>query len=137
MKRVIGSMLAVALAACGGAPRIVGTVVDEDGQPVAKAEVRTEPASDLELSDDKGRFYIERVLGEGEPQPLPAGAYKLIVSKLPGFEVTEQMLDVSGETTVRVELKAKEADIGPAVSPNPVKEKPIDPSDPNPPKDGQ
>jgi len=119
--------LGALLIACGGKPAIIGTVLDADGQPLAGAEVRTDPPTDLRQSNPKGQFFIDGVLGDdATPAPLPAGTYRLIVTKLPGYEGTEQTIRVEGETRVTVRLEEKQADIGPPVSPKPT---PTDPKD--------
>ncbi len=133
------ALLALTLVACGGGPpRIVGVVLDEDGVPIHKAEVETDPPSDPELSDEKGRFFIDRVLPpDGAPQPLPGGDYTLIVNKRPDYETTRQPIEVDGETEVTVRLKKKVADIGAPVAPEPTPEKPRGPGEPDPPVSGQ
>lgn len=125
---------AVLLAGCGGKPMIVGTVLDADGQPLAGAEARTEPPTDIRESNDKGRFYIERTLGD-PPQPLPAGTYTLIVSRLPDYEEARETVVVAGETEVTVRLSEKQADVGPDVKPKPVDDR-VDHTRPDTPIDG-
>lgn len=129
--------VAAFLVACGGKPVIIGTVLDDDGQPLAGAEVKTEPVTDTRVSNQKGQFYIEGVLGaDAQPTPLPAGTYKLIVVKLPDYETTEQMVDVDGETRVTVKLQQKQVEIGPEVTPRPVPNDPKDHTKPDVPVDG-
>ncbi len=71
------------LLACGGQSAIIATVVDDEGAPVPKAEVGTEPATSLVQTNPRGLFRLAGVLDEeGNLTPLPEGAFKLQVAKI-------------------------------------------------------
>lgn len=130
-------VLALLSVGCGGAPSIIGTVLDEQGAPVAGAEVNTTPPTDFRKTNPDGKFVIQGVLGaDAQPEPLPPGTYVLEVTRLPDFEGTELTVVVEGPTEVTVRLRAKTADTGEPVAPEPVPERPVDPDDPRPPAGG-
>lgn len=75
------------LTACGAGPiSISGRVVDHQGTPVQKAEVVTEPQTDLVVTNSRGFFVLRQRINElGETEAIPAGVYKIVVRKF-GFQ---------------------------------------------------
>jgi hypothetical protein len=88
MLRAIGlGVLTLVLTACGGGPIIMsGRVVDHRGMPVTKAEVVTEPQTDLVVTNNRGFFVLrQRINDIGETEPIPLGVYRIHVRKF-GFQ---------------------------------------------------
>lgn len=71
------------LTACGSGPTsIMGRVVDHQGTAVSKAEVVSEPQTDLVVTNSKGFFILQQRINElGESTEIPAGVYQIIVRK--------------------------------------------------------
>ncbi len=107
------------LLACGGQSAIIATVVDDEGAPVPKAEVGTEPAPSLGQTNPRGLFRLAGVLDEeGNLTPLPEGAFKLQVAKI-GYEPIEKPVQLKGEAVNlgRVVMAKRRAELGQDVAP--------------------
>ena len=86
--RVAGLIAAVPfLVACGSQPiSLTGRVLDQKGSAVSKAEIFTEPDTDVVMTNNRGFFTLRQRLNEsGETEPISAGVYKIKVRKF-GFE---------------------------------------------------
>ena len=80
MTRSVGLTLLVLLSGCGGRRAIMGRVIDEHGAPIHRAEIRTEPTTDIVLTNDNGAFTIRQALAkDGGFSPIKADQYTLIV----------------------------------------------------------
>lgn len=88
------------LVACGGgAVSIAGKVVDHRGEPVPKAEVVTEPETDIVVTNSRGFFVLRQRLNDfGETESIPEGVYKIMVRKF-GFEDLAFEVNVEGGPT--------------------------------------
>lgn len=106
MRLLSMAVMGTLLAACGSAPiSIGGKVVDHRGSPVAKAEVQTEPETDIVQTNDRGFFVLNKRLNDlGETEPLRPGVYRVKVRKF-GFE------DLDFEVTVEDDGPAKVSDL--------------------------
>lgn len=125
-------------AGCASSHQLTGQVLDETGAPVEGAEVETRPATDVRATSVEGRFAIMgHTRADGTLSPLRPGEYVVIARKLPDHDPVEQTVTVDGTTSVELTLVGKQADIGPAVPPEPLPEPKIDPTQPGPPSDGQ
>ncbi|MBM4319244.1 MAG: carboxypeptidase regulatory-like domain-containing protein [Deltaproteobacteria bacterium] len=92
---------------CGcGTTLVRGQVLDDQKQPVRGAAIATEPPTDMRISDQQGRFAVERLIDQNNNiQPLTPGSYTLIIRKL-GFE----------DKTLPIQLeKRQELDLGSVV----------------------
>jgi len=100
----VGVLLAAALfAGCGAAPiSIRGKVVDVNGGPIQKAEIATQPETDVVVSNSKGFFVLrQRITELGETEPIKRGRYRVTIRK---FGFTELQFDVkveSGKNRIR------------------------------------
>lgn len=94
---VLTFIAAILLVGCGGQPvSMVGRIIDETGSPIPKAEVFTEPGTDLVLTNPKGLFVIRHRLNDlGETEPIPPGVYTVRVRKF-GFEELGFELKIEG-----------------------------------------
>lgn len=95
--RIIGlALMALFTIACGSGPLIIsGRVVDHRGVPVTKAEVVTEPQTDLVVTNSRGFFVLrQRINDLGETEPIPVGVYRIHVRKF-GFQ--DLSFDVKAE----------------------------------------
>lgn len=129
---------ALLLVACGGGPiTIGGRVVDNRGTPVPKAEVSTQPETDVVVTNSRGFFVLrQRINDLGETEPIPAGVYRIMVRKF-GFEDRNFEVSVEGGQT-RVEdviLQPRTPDIG-ETAPEAIEEKPVDSDAASTPKTG-
>lgn len=127
--------IAALLWACGG-NAFVGRVVDEGGAPVARAEVSTEPATDIVLTKENGVFTLRQVVDPtGEVRPIEDGSYTVVVRKL-GFLPLQFTVEADGGTHQLGErtLSTKQLEITPT-APQPT-EPTHDHTRPDPPKDG-
>ncbi|MCA9558151.1 MAG: carboxypeptidase regulatory-like domain-containing protein [Myxococcales bacterium] len=102
---------------CGAGPvSIGGRVVDHRGTPIQKAEVVTEPETDVSLTNSRGFFVLrQRITEIGETAPIPPGEYTIKVRKF-GFEELAFRVAVEGGPT-RVEdlvMQPRTPDIGEA-----------------------
>lgn len=98
LTRLIGAVaLAASLAGCGGQPvSMIGRITDETGAPISKAEVFTEPDTDVVLTNPKGFFNIRQRINEvGEIEPIPPGVYRIRVRKF-GYEELGLEVKVEG-----------------------------------------
>ena len=79
--------LGLVLSACGATPvAINGRVVDQNGTPVDKAEVFTEPDTDIVLTNRRGFFSLRQTINDqGEIEPIAPGVYVVKVKKF-GFD---------------------------------------------------
>ncbi len=116
----------------GGGPTVIaGRVVDHKGTPIAKAEVFTEPETDLTMTNNRGFFNIRQALSDlGESKPIEPGTYRIKVRKF-GFEdLTFEVLVDGGEAKLAQDLvlKPRTPDIG-DTAPDPTQEQEVAPDD--------
>lgn len=97
---LFGLVAALVLVACGSQPvSLTGRILDQKGSPVAKAEVFTEPETDVVMSNNRGFFTLRQRLNEaGETEPIPTGTYKIKVRKF-GFEDAAFEVAIEGGPT--------------------------------------
>ena len=89
----------VCVACGGGAVSTAGKVVDHRGEPVSKAEVVTEPETDIVVTNNRGFFVLRQRLNDfGETESIPTGVYKIMVRKF-GFEDLAFEVSVEGGPT--------------------------------------
>jgi hypothetical protein len=95
--RAVALASAGLLAACGGGPiAISGRIVDHLGTPIPKAEVVTEPQTDLVVTNSKGFFVLrQRINDLGETEAIAPGVYKIVVRKF-GFQDLAFAVTVQG-----------------------------------------
>lgn len=97
--RAYFAMMVVGLwcTACGGGPTsIAGRVVDHTGTPVQKAEIVTEPETDVVVTNTRGFFVLSKRINEvGESEPIPPGKYAIKVRKF-GFQDLAIEVSVEG-----------------------------------------
>lgn len=137
-RRLTLTVGALVLAACGGGPiSIGGRAVDNRGTPVAKAEVSTQPETDVVVTNSRGFFVLrQRINDLGETEPIPPGVYRIMVRKF-DFEDRNFEVNVEGGQT-RVEdviLQPRTPDIG-ETAPEAIEEKPVDSDAASTPKTG-
>ena len=121
----LGWALCGLLLACGSQPvSLTGRVLDQKGSPVTKAEVFTEPETDVVMTNARGYFTLRQRLNEsGVTEPIPVGLYKIKVRKFgfddAAFEVTIE----EGPTKVPdISLAPRTPDIN-ETAPDPTQEK--------------
>lgn len=126
------------LVACGGGPiSIGGRVVDHRGTPVSKAEVATQPETDVVVTNSRGFFVLrQRINDLGETEPIPGGTYRIMVRKF-GFEDLDFEVTVEGGQTRVADLilNPRTPDIG-ETAPEALEEKEIAPDESSIPKTG-
>lgn len=131
-------LLTTLLWGCGGGGNaIVGRVVDLNGKGVPKAEVSTEPPTDLVLTNPRGKFSIRQVLfDDGTVAPIDEGKYVLTIRQL-GYEDVVMELDYDGGTMEipEMEMVPKGMEIDPT-APMPTQEYEHDPTNPQTPVQG-
>jgi len=78
---------ALFLSACGSGPTTIrGRITDATGSPIAKAEVATQPETDVVVSNSRGFFVLrQRITELGESLPIKPGKYRFTIRKF-GFE---------------------------------------------------
>jgi len=99
--RVAGLIAALLfLVACGSQPiSLTGRVLDQKGSAVSKAEIFTEPETDVVMTNNRGFFTLRQRLNEsGETEPIAAGVYKIKVRKF-GFEDAAYEVTIEGGPT--------------------------------------
>lgn len=137
-RRLLMLVGALTLVACGGGPiSIGGRVVDHRGTPVQKAEVATQPETDVVVTNSRGFFVLrQRINDLGETEPIPAGTYRIMVRKF-GFEDLDFEVTVDGGQTRVADLilQPRTPDIG-ETAPEALEEKEIAPDESSIPKTG-
>lgn len=98
--KALAVVASAALIACGSAPvSLSGRILDQKGSAVQKAEVFTEPETDVVMTNNRGFFTLKQRLDEsGVSQPIPAGVYKIKVRKF-GFEDAAFEVTIEGGPT--------------------------------------
>lgn len=94
--------LALSMAACGSQPvSLKGRVLDRNGTAVGKAEVFTEPETDMVTTNSRGFFALTKRLDDaGDQKPIEPGRYVIRVRRF-GFEDgTFEVLLKKGPTQV-------------------------------------
>ncbi len=124
--------------ACGGGPiSLGGRVLDDTGAAIKKAEVSTEPETDVVVTNSRGYFILRQRINEvGETEPIKAGVYRLVVRKL-GFQDLAIEASVEGGP-VRVadlRMKPRTLDIG-DTRPEQLEENEVEPDQSSTPKAG-
>ncbi|MBU1897332.1 carboxypeptidase-like regulatory domain-containing protein [Myxococcota bacterium] len=112
--------------ACGGPVEIKGKVVDNQGTVIDRAEVTTEPETDMILTNSRGFFIIRSKINQlNEPEEITPGKYLIKVQKF-GYENFSAEVEIQkGENVVKnLILLPKTPDIGEA-SPEEMEEKQI------------
>ncbi len=114
---LLGLVATLGLIGCGGGPiAIMGRVVDHQGTPVQKAEVVTEPQTDLVVTNSGGYFVLRQKINErGETEAIPQGVYRIHVRKF-GFEDLNFQVKAEGGPVKVTDLmmKPRTPDIGEA-----------------------
>ncbi|MEE2757856.1 MAG: carboxypeptidase-like regulatory domain-containing protein [Myxococcota bacterium] len=82
---------------CGAGPiSIRGRVIDVNGSPIQKAEIATQPETDVVVSNSRGFFVLrQRITELGETEQIKAGRYRVTVRKF-GFEELQFAIRVKG-----------------------------------------
>jgi hypothetical protein len=98
--KALAVVASAALIACGSAPvSLSGRILDQKGSAVQKAEVFTEPETDVVMTNNRGFFTLKQRLDEsGVSQQIPAGVYKIKVRKF-GFEDAAFEVTIEGGPT--------------------------------------
>jgi hypothetical protein len=98
--KALAIVASAALLACGSAPvSLSGRILDQKGSAVQKAEVFTEPETDVVMTNNRGFFTLKQRLDEsGVSQQIPAGVYKIKVRKF-GFEDAAFEVTIEGGPT--------------------------------------
>ncbi|MSP71903.1 MAG: carboxypeptidase regulatory-like domain-containing protein [Myxococcales bacterium] len=100
MRAICAGLCLSVLAACGGGPiSLTGRVLDQKGAPVAKAEVFTEPETDVVMTNNRGFFTLRQRLNDsGEAEAIKSGDYKIKVRKF-GFNDAAFAVKIQGGPT--------------------------------------
>ncbi len=138
IRLLVLGVLAFGLSACGGGPvSIGGRILDDQGAPIAKAEVTTQPETDIVITNSRGFFILrQRITDSGETEPIGPGKYELLVRKF-GFEELVQTITCEGGKmrVPDVVLKPRAPDIGES-APDVTEEIETDPGETSSPKIG-
>ena len=99
-QKALAVVASTALIACGSAPvSLSGRILDQKGSAVQKAEVFTEPETDVVMTNNRGFFTLKQRLDEsGVSQQISAGVYKIKVRKF-GFEDAAFEVTIEGGPT--------------------------------------
>ncbi len=130
--------IALLLPACGAGPvTIAGKVVDQRGVPVQRAEIETEPETDIVQTNRKGFFVLRQKLGDlGQTEALTPGVYKIRVKKF-GFDDLAIEVKVEGPTKIPdLVLEPRTADIGEETAPEASEERETEADEGSTPKAG-
>lgn len=116
---------ALALAGCASHHRVLGQVVDRNGQPVPRATITLSPGDLSLVTDQDGRFLIDYVRSgdDGRRVPIPGRHDYTIELFKPGFNVdtvdffyARGMLDLGRielvEETIEVRDDELDLDVG-------------------------
>ncbi|MBU0551269.1 carboxypeptidase-like regulatory domain-containing protein [Myxococcota bacterium] len=121
----------VALLGCGGPTQIQGQVINEKGIAVERAEVQTEPETDLALSNQKGYFILRQRIDSlnNKESAITPGIYTIKVIK-EGYQTLKLEVEIkSGHNLLKpLTLKEKVLNIGDA-APDATKDKEYTPGD--------
>ena len=99
-RSALALVVSALLIACGTQPvSLSGRILDQKGSAVAKAEVFTEPETDVVMTNNRGFFMLKQRLNEsGNSEPISAGVYKIKVRKF-GFEDAAFEVTIEGGPT--------------------------------------
>lgn len=125
-KHLIFAAFITLLIGCGGPAVIKGKVVDNQGTIIDRAEVTTEPETDMILTNSRGFFIIRSKINQlNEPEEIAPGKYLVKIQKF-GYENFSAEVDIQkGENIVKdLVLLPKTPDIGEA-SPDEMEERKI------------
>ena len=133
-------LVACTLVACGASPiSIHGRVVDDNGSPIPKAEIATEPATDVVVSNGRGFFLLrQRITELGETARIQAGKYRITIRKF-GYEDLSFAIPVrEGKNVIKqsIVMKERTADMGEEVRPDRMQESETEPDGASVPKIG-
>jgi hypothetical protein len=123
---------------CGAGPiSIRGKVIDVNGGPVQKAEIATQPETDVVVSNSRGFFVLrQRITELGETEQIKPGRYRVTIRKF-GFE--ELQFDVKvqgGKNRIRdLVMRERTPDIQ-DTAPEEQKERELQPGETSTPKQG-
>ena len=83
----LGIVCVLGFSACGAGPlSIKGRIIDDKDTPIQKAEIATQPETDVVVSNSRGFFLLrQRITELGETKPIEPGRYRVTVRKF-GFE---------------------------------------------------
>jgi hypothetical protein len=100
LRVALGVLVALSMAACGSAPvSLTGRVLDQKGAPVNKAEVFTEPETDMVTTNNRGFFALTKRLNDaGDQEPIRPGPYVIRVRRF-GFEDATFEVKIEGGPT--------------------------------------
>ncbi|MEZ4468267.1 MAG: carboxypeptidase-like regulatory domain-containing protein [bacterium] len=140
LKWLLAAPALAALVACGGGPiTIGGRVVDHRGSPLAKAEVQTEPETDVVVSNNRGFFLLrQRINDLGETEAILPGVYRVKVRKF-GFEDLDFEVKVEDDGPAKVSdlvMQPRTPDIG-ETAPEVTDERPVTAGETSVPVSGQ
>lgn len=99
-RSVLAVLASTFLIACGTQPvSLSGRILDQKGSAVSKAEVFTEPETDVVMTNNRGFFMLKQRLNEaGNSEPIATGVYKIKVRKF-GFEDAAFEVTIEGGPT--------------------------------------
>ncbi len=115
--------------ACGGGPiAIRGRIIDHQGAVVTKAEVITEPETDVVVSNSRGFFILrQRINDLGETESIQPGVYRIKVRKFGYQDLAFEVKAEGGAIKVAdLVLQPRTPDIGEA-APDVTEEKELQP----------
>lgn len=134
----LAAIVSVACVACGGGPiSLGGRVVDPTGSAIQKAEVSTEPETDVVVTNSRGYFVLRQRINEvGETEPIKPGVYRLVVRKL-GFQdlAIEAKIEGGPVRVADLQMKPRTLDIG-DTRPEELEEREVEPDQSSTPKAG-
>ncbi len=106
---VLGLCSLILLSACGSGPTTIrGRITDATGSPIAKAEIATQPETDVVVSNSRGFFVLrQRITELGESQAIQPGRYRFTIRKF-GFEELKFDVNVKGGTNKIKALQMRE-----------------------------
>lgn len=136
--RIMTFLLGLACVACGGGPiSIAGRVVDHRGTPVAKAEVASQPATDIVVTNTRGFFVLRQTITDmGETAPIGPGKYLITVKKFGFQDLTFEVAVEDGPSKVDdLVLQPRTPDIG-ETAPDVTEERETQPDEGSTPKTG-
>jgi hypothetical protein len=124
----VAALLLVTGCGAGGPTVITGRIVDHKGTPITKAEVATDPETDVTMTNSRGFFSLRQRLGDaGESKPIEAGVYHIKVKKFGYEDITVEVKVEGGPTKVAdIVLKPQTPDIG-DTAPDPTQENEVAP----------
>ena len=106
----LSSCAILLLVGCGAGPVSVrGRIVDDNGTPIQKAEIATEPATDSVVSNSSGYFVLQtRITEQGDTAEIDPGKYRITVRKF-GFKARSFVIPVKkGKNVIKKSIVMQE-----------------------------